>query len=144
MTVVAAVYDAVTIARLAVEAALKPLVLAQQGGVGVPRLYWRKAVTGAALPCVVQQSQDGGGINDSFLGFGGWFGEWTVKALANDDATAEAWLAAIRAGMDALVLPASFPTGYSIQAIYDRPLVLPPDQLVFQSAAIWIVRIMRS
>ena len=141
---VAAVYDAVTIARLSVEAALRPLVLTQQGGVGVPRLYWRKAVTGSPLPCVVHQSQGGGGQNASCLGFGAWEDEWTIKALANDDATGEAWLAAIRTGMDALTLPAAFPTGYSIQAIYDRPLVLPPEQQVFQSAAIWIVRITRT
>jgi hypothetical protein len=141
---VAAVYDAITIARLSVEAALKPLVLTQQGGVGVPRLYWRKAQAGAPLPAVVHQSQGAGGVNASFLGFGGWEDEWTVKALANTDELAESWLAAIRAGMDSLVLPAAFPTGYSIQAIYDRPLVLPPDQQVFQSAAIWIIRITRS
>lgn len=141
---VAAVYDAITIARLAVEAALKPLVLTQQGGVGVPRLYWRKAVTGAPLPAVVHQSQDAGGVNASFLGYGGWEGDWTVKTLANDDATAEAWLAAIRTGMDSLALPASFSTGYTIQAIYDRPLVLPPDLQVYQSAAVWIVYIVRA
>jgi hypothetical protein len=141
---VAAVYDAITIARLSVEAALKPLVLTQQGGTGAARLYWRKAVTGAALPCVVHASQDQGGINDSFLGIGGWSGEWTVKALANTDDLAETWLAAIRTGMDALALPAAFPTGYSIQAIYDRPLVVPPDLSVFQAAAIWLIRITRS
>lgn len=141
---VAAVYDAITIARLSVEAALKPLVLTQQGGVGVPRLYWRKAVTGATLPAVVHQSQDAGGVNAPFLGFGGWEGDWTVKALANTDELAETWLAAIRTGMDSLALPASFPTGYSIQAIYDRPLVLPPEQQVYQSAAVWIVRIFRA
>lgn len=141
---VAAVYDAIAIARLSVEAALKPLVLTQQGGVGAPRLYWRKAVTGAALPCVVHQSQDGGGVNDPFLSVGGWSGEWTVKALANDDATSETWLAAIRGGMDALALPATFPTGYTIQAIYDRPLVLPPDQAVYQAAAVWLIRITRA
>lgn len=141
---VAAVYDAITIARLSVEAALKPLVLIQQGGTGAPRLYWRKAATGAPLPCVVHQSQDQGGQNTPFLGIGGWVGEWAVKALANDDATAEAWLAAIRPGMDSLALPAAFPTGYSIQAIYDRPLVLPPDQQVFQAAAIWLLHITRS
>lgn len=140
-----AVYDAITIARLSVEAALAPLVLTKQGGTGAPRLYWRKPATGALAlgPVVVQQSQDNGGENSSFLGIGAWESEWALRALANNDATAEEWLAAVRGGMHSLALPAGY-SNYSIQAIYDRPLVLPPDQQVYQSAEVWLLRITRT
>lgn len=138
---VAAVYDAVTIARLSVEAALKPLVLTQQAGVGVPRVYW-KLQTANIYPCVIHHSQDRGGQNASFLATGRWSGLWTVQAFATDPAVAEAWYAAIRPGMDSLALPSGY-TGYSIQAIFDTTLDLGTDKGMWPAGAIWEILITR-
>lgn len=138
------VYDAIAIARLSVEAALAPLVRAQHNNSGEARLYWFKPPAGQPpLPYVVHQTQDRGGLPAHFLNIGAWAGLWAVKVLANSAALAEEWLAAIDGGMDSLALPSGY-TGYSIQADYEQPLVLPPDQDVWQSGAIWRIRITRS
>lgn len=137
------VYDAITIARLSVEAAVKPLVLAQQGGTGAPRFYWQRQ-SANVYPCAIHQSQDRGGEGASFLNIGAWAGLWTIQAYANDQTTADAWLAAIQGGMASLAPPTGYTSGYSIQADYDRPLILPPDRDIYPSGAIWRIRITRS
>jgi hypothetical protein len=136
------VYDALTITRQSIEDALGPLVAAQQGGNGAVRLYYQRQ-TADRYPCVVHQSQDNGGTADHRIGAGGWSGLWTLRALATDSATAEAWLAAVRAGMDDLTLPAGY-SGYTIDALFDRPLALPPSENIHQAAAIYRVRIART
>jgi hypothetical protein len=138
---VAAVYDAITITRRAVEAALGPLILAQQGGTPPTRLYWQRQSMNV-YPCVIHQNQDRGGLNASFLSFGSWEGEWVVQAFATDQETADTWLAAVRGGMDSLSLPAGW-TAISIQAVYDHPVVVPPQENIWPAGALWRVRLTR-
>lgn len=136
------VLDAIAIARLSVEDAVKPLVLVQQGGTGAPRFYWQRQSVNT-YPCAIHQSQDRGGKGASFLDIGAWSGLWAIQAYATDQTTAEDWMAAIRGGMDSLALPTGY-TGYSIQADYEQPLSLPPAENIWQAGAIWRIRITRS
>jgi len=137
----APVQDAITIAKAAVETALKPLVKAQHGNSGEARLYYFKPLSGQPpLPYTVHQPQDLGGRTSSWLNNGAWSGLWTVKTLANDMATALAWMSAIDGGMDSLAAP----TGYALMAEYDRPLALPPDGDVWQAGGIWRIYVIRT
>lgn len=134
--------DAVTIARLSVEAALSPLVATQQGDGLAVRLRYQRMPAAYTLPYVVHQAQDGGGLGDPFLDGAGWMGLWAVKVFATTITTADAWLSAIRGGMDSLSLPAGY-SGLSIRADFERPLVIPPDGETWQAAALWRIRIYR-
>lgn len=134
--------DAVTIARLSVEAALSPLIATQQGDGLAVRLRYARMPAAYTLPYVIHGLQDGGGAADPTLDGAGWAGLWAVKVFATSIATADAWLAAIRGGMDSLSLPAGY-SGLSIRADYERPIVIPPDGETWQAAAMWRIRIYR-
>ena len=136
------VLDAILIARQSVDDALRPLVAAKQNDGKAVRLYWQRQSVNL-YPCVIHQSQDRGGQDASFLAIGGWSGLWAVQTYAMDQATADDWLAAIRDGMDDLALPSGY-TGYSIQADFEQPLVVPPDESIWQAGAIWRIRITRT
>lgn len=136
------VYDAITIARESVSAALAPLVAAQQADGLAVRLRYQRMPAAFELPYCVHQNQDQGGAPELLLNGAGWSGLWVVKVFATAIGVADAWLAAIRGGMDSLSLPAPY-TGYSIRADFDRPLVIPPDGEVWQSAALWRIHIYR-
>ena len=120
------IYDAIHIVRRAVFEALDPLTTA-----GV---YWQQAAQGAALPFVIYQSQDGGGSANKRLSNLGWQGLITVKALAANQSAAETLMLAVSPGMGALSA-----TGYSISAEYERPIVLPPQDGVWQCCHQWRV-----
>jgi hypothetical protein len=136
------VYDATTIARLSVDDAVRPLVAAKQADSKAVRFFWRRQSLNI-YPCVIHQSQDNGGTGAHFLNIGAWAGLWVIQAFAKDQATADEWLAAVRAGMDALAIPSGY-SSLSIQADYEQPLILPPDQDIYPSGAIWRIRITRS
>lgn len=129
--------DAISIVRTALYAALSPLCGTYQG---LPRCYWLVAAQGAPLPLLVYQSQDGGGQDASLLGQGGWAGLITVKALASSPSAAEALLAGVPAALEGL----SAPAGYTIRATFNRPLVLPPKDTVWQAAHIYRIQLYRA
>ena len=132
---IAPIYSAIQLVRFALVAALDPLTTA-----GV---YWLQAPEGATLPYCIIQSQDLGGRAEPHLGALGWSGLITVKALAssqgsangNTQAAAEAIMAAVAPGMDAIVAP----TGYDIAVAYSRPIVVPPLSGIWQSGHLWRV-----
>jgi hypothetical protein len=137
MTVVP-IYNAIELVRMAIV----PALTARSGGRTV---YWLQAGEGAAYPFVVVQSQDDGGAGVPNLGSLGWSGLITVKVLAqangnnNPQAAAEALMATIAPGMDALTAP----TLYDLSVIYQRPAIVPPSQGVWQCAHIWRVTLER-
>ena len=96
---------------------------------------WLQAGETDALPLVIFLSQDAGGNADARIGRVDWQGIITVKAAADTPSGAAALLADVAPGMDALVVP----TGYAIRATYLRPIILPPDDGVWQSGHSWRV-----
>lgn len=137
MTVIP-IYPAIRLIRFAIVPALAALA----GGRGV---YWLQASEGAAFPFIVVQSQDAGGRGEPRLSSLGWSGLITVKALAqangngNAQAAAETLMEAVAPGMDALIAPA----GYDLSVNYQRPVVIPPSDGVWQAAHIWRVSLER-
>ena len=129
--------NAISIVRQALYASLSPLCATYQG---LPKCYWLVAAQGAPLPLLVMQSQDGGGQDASLLGLGGWAGLITVKALATSQSAAEALLAGVPDALAALANP----DGYTIRATFNRPLVLPPKDGVWQAAQSYQIQLFRS
>lgn len=128
--------DAIAIVRVALYSALSPLCASYNGR---PKCYWLVAEQGAPLPLMISQSQDNGGQDASFLNGGGWEGLITVKALAASQSAAEALLAGVPAALEGM----AHPSGYTIRATFDRPLVLPPKDGVYQDAQIWHITLYR-
>ena len=124
------IYDVITRLRFALVAALTART--------TRGVYWLEAPSGAARPFVVVQSQDLGGRAERQIGALDWSGLIVVKALADTLGAAEALMTQVAPGMDALAS-----TGYSVVATYDRPIVLPPDAGIWQSAHQWRVSIHR-
>jgi hypothetical protein len=120
------IYPAIAVLRKAIFEALDPLTTA-----GV---YWVQAAQGAALPFVIFFSQDGGGQAEKTIGNLSWSGLVTVKALANSQSAAETLMGATAPGMAA-------PTaaGYTISTNYQRPIVIPPVDGVWQCGHLWRV-----
>lgn len=134
----APIIEAIRLVRFAIT----PALAARSGGKGV---YWLQAPEGTAYPFVVVQSQDNGGEGTPRLNSLGWSGLITVKTLAqtngsgNAQASAEALMEAVAPGMDNLTAPA----GYDLSVAYDRPVVIPPLDGVWQCAHIWRVTLER-
>lgn len=132
------IIEAIRLVRFAITPALAALAN------GRP-VFWLQASEGAALPYVVVQSQDAGGVSTPQLNSIGWSGLITVKALAqangtgNAQAAAETLMEAIAPGMDALVAPA----GFDLSVAYVQPIVIPPDSGVWQCAHLWRVSLER-
>lgn len=132
------IYSSIRLVRFAIVPALAAL----SGGRGV---YWLQAPEGATLPVVIVQSQDAGGVSTPRLNSLGWSGLITVKALAqangngNAQAAAEALMEAIAPGMDNLTAP----SGYDLSVEYVRPVVIPPQEGIWQAAHIWRVSLER-
>lgn len=122
----APIFNAIYLVRNAVFDALDPLTTA-----GV---YWQQAVQTATLPYVIYQSQDGGGSADKKLNALGWQGLVTVRALASSQSAAETLMTAVAPGMASLSA-----SGYGIMAEYERPIVLPPANGVWQCCHQWRV-----
>jgi hypothetical protein len=122
------IYDAIYILRKAIYEALDPLTASG--------IFWFQAAQGAALPFAIYQSQDLGGSAEKAVGKVWWRGLVTLRALATSQSAAETLMTAIRPGMASLAF-----TGYSIQATYDRPIVIPPDDGVWQTAHSFLVEI---
>lgn len=135
---VAPIYSAIRLVRFAIT----PALVALAGGRGV---YWLQAPEGATLPYVIVQSQDAGGRAEPHLSALGWSGLITVKALAasngsgNAQANAETLMEAVAPGMDNLTAPAL----YDLSAIYERPIVVPPAEGVWQCGHVWRVTLER-
>jgi len=119
------ILDAIRILRTAIYAALSPLNSAA---------YWQQADQGVARPFVVFQSQDAGGQAEKRIGDHGWSGLVTVKALADNQSAAESLLATVAPGMASLSY-----AGRDIAAEFERPLVVPPLDDVWQAGGIWRV-----
>lgn len=128
---IAPILTSITLVRFAIVGALDPLTTA-----GV---YWTQAPSSAVRPFVVIQSQDSGGAGEPHLNGLGWSGLITVKALADTLGAAEALLAAVAPGMDAIVAPAN----YDMAVGYVRPIVIPPLDGIFQCGHIWRVSLER-
>jgi hypothetical protein len=122
------IYNAITVLRFAVAAALTPLTSA-----GV---YWLRADQDVPLPYVIFQSQDLGGKAVERVGELSWEGLVTVRALASDQGAADTLMGAIVGGMATLSY-----AGHTITARYVRPIVIPPDGDTWQSAHQWRVHI---
>ena len=125
------IYDAITRMRYAVSAALTART--SRG------VYWLEAPSGATRPFVVFQSQDLGGRGERQIGALDWSGLIVVKAVADSVGAAEALMGQVAPGMEALTTPS-----HTITAIYDQPIVLPPDGSIHQAAHQWRVSIHRS
>jgi hypothetical protein len=125
------IYAAISLVRVAVGSALQ----ARTGR----SVWWQSAPGSATRPFVVFQSQDNGGRGERQIGALDWSGLIVVKAIADTMSAAEALLAQVAPGMEALST-----TGYNISAAYDRPIVLPPDGAIHQSAHQWRVSLHRS
>jgi hypothetical protein len=121
------ILDAIPILRAAVYAALAPLNAA---------IYWLQADQGVARPFVVYQSQDLGGSAVKRIGDHGWSGLVTVKAIADTQGAAEALYATVAPGMGSLAH-----AGYGIIAEFERPLVIPPLEDIWQSGGVFRVTI---
>lgn len=119
--------DAIELLRYAVYAALSPLHSA---------VFWMQATQETPLPFVIFQSQDAGGQSLKWLSSHGWAGLVTVRALAESQSAAEALYKQVAPGMQVLYRP-----GHSISAVWERPIVLPPRDGVWQSGGIWRVTI---
>lgn len=135
---IAPIYDSIELVRFCVVPALK----LRSGSAGV---YWLEKTDGATYPFVVVQSQDLGGQGVPRLNSLGWTGLITVKALAqangtgNAQASAETLMKAVAPGMDTLIAP----VGYDLSVVYQRPVVIPPLDGVWQAAHIWRVNLER-
>lgn len=121
------IYSALEIVRTAVYTALDALATND--------VYWTQAPEGAALPLVIFQSQDAGGISVKNVGDLGWSGLITVRALATSQSAAESLMETIASGMESL----SAPTGYTLTTEYERPIFIPPADGVWQTGHQWRV-----
>jgi hypothetical protein len=128
----APIFTAINIVRYSVIVALKAL----SGTAGV---YWLEAPETAVRPFCVAQSQDAGGRGEPHLNALGWSGLITVKALADTLVAAETLMTAVAPAMAVLVPPG----GYTMTAIYVRPVVIPPSAGVWQAAHQWEVYLER-
>lgn len=128
---IAPIFSAITLVRFAVVGALDPLTTS-----GV---YWTQAPSTATRPFIVLISQDAGGRGEAHLNGLGWSGLITVKALADTLPAAEALLATVAPGMSAIVAPAN----YDMAVEYVRPVVIPPQDSVWQCGHVWMVSLER-
>lgn len=128
---IAPILTSITLVRFAIVGALDPLTTS-----GV---YWIQAPSSAVRPFVVIQSQDAGGRGEANLNSLGWSGLITVKALADTLGAAETLLAAVAPGMFAVVAPAN----YDMAVVYERPVVIPPLDNVWQVGHVWRVHLER-
>lgn len=126
------IYSAIRLVRFSIVAALSARTTRS--------VWWLQAPQTAVRPLLTAQSQDAGGRAERQIGALDWSGLIVVKAIADTLGAAEALMASVAPGMDALTTQA----GYSITAIYDRPVVIPPDGGVWQAAHQWRVSINRS
>jgi hypothetical protein len=101
-------------------------------------VYWLQSPESAALPLVIFQSQDLGGDSVKRVGDIAWSGLVTVRALATSQGAAETLMNAIAPGMASLAVPIAYP-GYTISTEYERPIVIPPADGVWQSSHQWRV-----
>jgi hypothetical protein len=139
--------DAIPLVRAAVRGALGSLAPMFNGH---RACYWLQAEEGAAAALVTEpptlasllilQSQDLGGRDASMLSLGGWEGLITVRALASSPSAAEAQMAGVASALDTL----SAPSGYTIRATLERPLVLPPDGRIHTYGGIYRIALYRS
>jgi hypothetical protein len=125
------IYESITKMRYAVSAALTART--------TRGVYWQEAPGTATRPIVVFQAQDGGGRGERQIGALDWSGLVVVRAIADTTSAAEQLMASVAPGMEALST-----VGYTISAAYDRPIVIPPDGNVHQSAHQWRVYLHRS
>lgn len=121
----APILDAIPLLRTAIYQALSPLASA---------VYWQQADQGVARPFVVYQSQDAGGQAEKRIGDHGWSGLVAVKAIADTQSAAESLYATVALGMDNLAH-----AGYGMSAEFERPLVVPPLDDVWQAGGTWRV-----
>lgn len=121
-----AITDAVPKVRTALYTALSALGAA----------YWLQAPEGTALPLIVFQAQDGGGLDDSYLNSAGWSGLYTIRALADSPSAAETLLAGVPAAIAGLTV-----SGYSSRTRFVRSLVLPPTDGAHTAALVYEVEL---
>lgn len=123
------VYTAIAIVRDAIATAL-----------GESSHWQRNEDATPSRPYLVYDSQDGGGKLNQYVGSKGWRGLITVRAVADFQDEAEAALAPAYTAM----LSLSAPSGYSIGAVYIRPITIPPTAEVRYAAAQWELFIERT
>jgi hypothetical protein len=121
-----AITDAVPKIRTALYSALSPVGAA----------YWLQAPEGAALPFLVYQAQDGGGLDDPYLNSAGWSGLYTIRALAASPSAAETLLSGVPAAIAGLSV-----SGYSSRVRFMRSLVLPPENGTHTAALVYEVEL---
>jgi hypothetical protein len=126
------IYDSITRVRFSIVAALTART--------ARAVYWLEAPSNAVRPFLVAQSQDLGGRAERAIGTLDWSGLIVVKAIADTLGAAEQLMVSVAPGMDALATI----TGYNISALYDHPVVIPPDGGLWQSAHQWRVSLHRS
>jgi hypothetical protein len=143
-------YSAIPVLRNAVcdalgvlmAAATPPVGLSYLDSAGRVKCYWTQAdqadANGRVVvpPCVIAQSQDDGGRAVKTIGELGWGGLITVRALAKYLAYAEVLMNAVAPAMESLST-----AGYSITAVYERPVTIPPRDGIWQAAHQWRVSI---
>ena len=127
---------AIPIAKAAICGALSPLVGVDVQGMAA--CYWLKAPLEAPFPCFVFQSQDNGGQRRDFLDAGGWEGLMTIKALDRTPKGADTLLATVPPALSSLSA-----AGYTITALLERPLTMPPLDNVWTSGLIYRMTIVR-
>lgn len=137
------ILDPIAILRVALFAAIGPLLSGYQDSAGRAKCYWQRADqkdangVSVTIPYVVCQSQDNGGQAVKHVGDWGWAGLVALKALANGQTPAEILYALAAPGMAQLAH-----VGYSISADFQQPLVIPPTPTdTWQSGGIWRVTI---
>lgn len=89
---------------------------------------------------LVAHSQDAGGGLAAHVGSAGWAGLMTLRCYAPTLLRVRAGFAAAATAMDALASP----SGYAINAHWQRPLTLPPQDGLLARAGIWRVTIRRA
>lgn len=148
MTQAAPIPTALTITRRALYAVLSPLV-AVFGG--LPACYWKQANSPTSVVqaltsmpptlsgAIVFGPQDKGGVDDGYIGTGGWNGLITIKAHGPSLTAAEALLEQVAGPL--VVLTAPF--GYTVTAQFVSPLDLPTLDGVYTVASIYRVYIYR-
>lgn len=140
MTPVTAALEVVENAVLAALGALVPTGAAFWNAEATS-LYSRLALpppTPTALACAwIAQHQDNGGQRDPRVNSHGWRGLVVVRCLSRTQATARAGLQSAVPVMAALAPP----TGYTLNATWDRPIAIPKSENIYTAAGQWIVTI---
>ena len=90
--------------------------------------------------CLVAQHQDGGGAPAHRIGAAGWAGLVVIRCLSATDANARLGYAMAAAA----ILDATSPTGLRVSATFDRPIAVPPLDLIHTRAGQWRVTIRRT